>query len=117
MPMELGLELVPIVCPHLANAERKLFDDVVDEKDGVCLCMPLINFEGANSGCIIDSGVLETANLLAAFSFEGQKLNVNLNVMSWNLFLIALSEQFTHPRASGKPVEAVTFENAVNPSI
>jgi hypothetical protein len=31
---------------------------------------------------------LEPADLFAAFSFEGQKLNVHLNVMSWHLLLI-----------------------------
>ena len=39
MPMEFGLELMTVVGPHLANAEWKLFDDMINEVDGVCLSM------------------------------------------------------------------------------
>ena len=58
MPMELRLELVAIVCPHLANAEWKLFGDVVNEVERVCLRLFLVDLEGTNSGCIVDSCVL-----------------------------------------------------------
>ena len=33
VPMELGLELMPIVGPDFLDAERELFDDVIDEVD------------------------------------------------------------------------------------
>ena len=33
MPMEIGLELVAIVCPNFSNAKRELFDDVINEVD------------------------------------------------------------------------------------
>ena len=87
--MELGLELVAVISPHLANAEWELFDDVANEIDGVCLRVFLVDLEGANSGCFVDRCVLEPAYLFAAFAFEGQKLNVHLNVMSRHLLLIA----------------------------
>ena len=35
MPMEFGLELMTIIRAHLANAEWKLFDDMINEVDGV----------------------------------------------------------------------------------
>ncbi len=35
--MELGLEFVTIVGPNFSNAEWKLFDNIVNEIDGVCL--------------------------------------------------------------------------------
>lgn len=117
MPMELGLEFVTIIRAHLANAKRELFDDVVNEVDRVCLRMLLVDLEGANSGCIIDRRVLEPADLFAAFSFEGQKLNVHLNVMSWHLLLITFSVQLAHSCTSGQPVKAVSLEDAVNPSV
>ena len=109
MPMEFGLELVTVVGPHLANAEWKLFDDVINEVDGVCLRMLLVDLEGANSGCIVDRCVLEPTYLFAAFSFEGQKLNVHLNVMSWHLLLIAFGVQLAHSCTSGQPVKAVAL--------
>ena len=88
-PMEFGLELMSIIRAHLANAEWKLFDDVVNEVDGVCLRMFLVDLEGANSGCVVDLCILEPSHLLASLSSEGQKLNVNLNVVSWHLHLKA----------------------------
>ena len=117
MPMELGLELVTIIRAHLANAKRELFDDVVNEVDRVCLRMFLVDLEGAHSGCIVDRCVLKSADLLAAFSFEGQKFNVHLDVMSRHLLLIAFGVQFAHACASGQSVEAVTLQDAVDPSI
>lgn len=51
--------------------------------------MLFVDLEGANSGCIVDRCVLEPTDLFAAFSSEGQKLNIHLNVMSWHLLLIA----------------------------
>ena len=85
MPMEFGLKFGTVVGPHLANAERELFDNVVNEVDGVCLRMLFVDVEGANSGCIVDRRVLEPTDLFAAFSSEGQKLNIHLNVMPWHL--------------------------------
>ena len=39
MAMEFGLKFVTVVGPHLANAEWTLFDDMINEVDGVCLSM------------------------------------------------------------------------------
>ena len=74
MPMELGLELMTIIRAHLANAEWKLFDDMINEVDGVCLSMLFVDLEGANSGCIVDCRVLEATDLFAAFPYERQNL-------------------------------------------
>jgi hypothetical protein len=43
VPVELGLEFVPIVRPHLPDAEREALDDMVDEQDGIGLGMPIID--------------------------------------------------------------------------
>ena len=117
MPMEFGLELMTVVGPHLVNAEWELFDDMINEVDGVCLRMFFIDLERANPSCIVDCCILESANLFTAFSFEGQKLNVHLNVMPRHLFLISFGVQFAHASASGKPIEAIALEDAVNPSV
>ena len=37
VPVELGLELMAVVGPDFLDAERELFDDVIDEVDRVCL--------------------------------------------------------------------------------
>ena len=40
VPMELGLELMAIVSPDLFDAERELFNDVIDKVDRVGLNSP-----------------------------------------------------------------------------
>lgn len=105
--MELGLELAVIIRADLANAEWKLSDDVVNEVDSFCV---------REICCIVDCCVLESTDLVAAFSFEGQNLSIHLNVMPWNLFLIAFGVQFSHARASGYPVNAPVLKDAVNPA-
>jgi len=56
MPVELSLKLVAIVGAYLLNAERKLFDDVVNEVYGVRLCVTLVDFQCSHTGCIINRG-------------------------------------------------------------
>ena len=63
-----------VVGPHLANAEWELFDDVVNEVDGVCLSMLLVDLEGANSGRVVDRRILEPADLFAAFPLNVRNL-------------------------------------------
>ena len=87
--MEFGLELMAVICPHFTNTERELFNDVINEVDRACLRVFLVDLKGPNSCRIIDRGELEAAYFLVAFSFECQKLNVNLDMVSWHLFLIA----------------------------
>ena len=117
MPMEFGPEFVVIIRTDFTNAEWELFDDVVNEVDGVCLRVFIVDLEGANSGCIVDRFILEATDLFAAFPFEGQKLNVHLNVMSWHLLLIALGVQLAHSCASRQPVEAVALEETVDAGV
>ena len=117
MPVEFGLELMSIVRSNLANAKRELFDDVINEVDRACLRMFLIDLEGANSGCVVDRSELEAAYIFSTFSFESQKLNVHLDMMPWNLFLIAFGMQLTHSCASGQPVKTVALKDAIDPSV
>ena len=117
MPMEFGLELMTIVRAHFANAEWKLFDDMINEVDGVCLSMLFVDLEGANSGCIVDRCVLEPTDLFSTFPYEGQKLNIHLNVMPWHLLLIAFGVQLAHSCASGQTVKAVTLKDTVDAGI
>ena len=74
MPMEFGLELITIIRAHLANAEWKLFDDMINEVDGVCLSMLFVDLEGANSGCIVDHCALEPTDLFASFPMNVRNL-------------------------------------------
>jgi hypothetical protein len=42
VPVKLGLEFVPIVRPHLPDAEREALEDIVDEQDGIGLGVCLL---------------------------------------------------------------------------
>ena len=117
MPMELGLELVAVVSPNFSNAEWKFLNDVVNKVDRVCLRVFAVDLKCPDTCRIVDCCVLEPPHLLAAFPFEGQELDVYLDVVTWNLLLISLGVQLAHSRASGQSIEAVAPEDAVDPCI
>jgi hypothetical protein len=73
VPVELGLELMAVVCPDFANAERELFDDVIDKVLSVGLSMFVVDFERPDTCCVIDSGILEAADFLATLTDEGEE--------------------------------------------
>ena len=112
VPVELGLELVAVVGSDLFDAERELFDDVIDEVDRVGLSMFVVDFERPDARRVIDSSILEPADLLAALADEGEELDVHLDVMAWHLLVITLGVNFAHPRAARQPANAVTTQNA-----
>lgn len=58
MPVELSLELVAIFGSNFLDAERELFNDVINEVDGICLGMYFIDFESSDTGSTIDSSIL-----------------------------------------------------------
>ncbi len=94
VPVELGLELMAIVGSDFLDAERELFNDVIDEVDGVGLCVFVVDFEGPDAGCVVDCSILEPADLLPALAGEGEELDVHLDVMTGNLLVMALGVDF-----------------------
>ena len=50
MPMELGLELMPVVGPDFLDAEREFFDDVIDEVDRVGLSVFIVDLKRPDAG-------------------------------------------------------------------
>ena len=100
VPMELCLELMPVIGSHFSNAEGKLFDNIVDERDGTGLGVALVDFEGPDAGCVVNGGVLITLDGLLVFIFEYQKLNINLNLMPRDLPLVTNGMDFAKPGAT-----------------
>lgn len=90
---------------------------MIKEVDRVCLRVLFLDFKRPDTGRIVDCRVLKTAHLLAAVPFEGQELDVHLDVMARNLLLIPFGVQFAHACISVQEVETVASENAINPSI
>ena len=74
VPMELGLELMAIVGPHLADPEGEPGNDVVDEGDRIGLGVPVIDLERPDAGRIINGGVLIALDRFAVLSVKDQDL-------------------------------------------
>ena len=117
VPMELGLELMAIVGPHLADPEGEPGNDVVDEGDRIGLGVPVVDLERPDAGRIINGDVLVALDRLAVFSLKDQKLHVDLDLVPGDLLLIALGMDLTNPRATRKPVQAIAPENAIDAGI
>ena len=114
VPMELGLELMPIVGSHFADTEGELFDDMVDERDSAGLRVGLIDFEGPDAGGIIDVCVLISFDGFVVFALESQKLNINLDLLTRYLFLVRLGVDFAQFCAARQPADANALEDAIN---
>jgi len=84
------LEFMSIFSTDRVQAKREFLHHVIDEPDGIFLRMLWIDFQDLDTGCIVDGDVLVTLQLAALFAYESQKLNINLNVMTRHLFLVAL---------------------------
>ena len=114
VPMEFSLELVPVVCSDFTNAEGELFNDMVDEGDSAGLGVAIVDFECSDARGIIDSRVLIAFDGLVVFARESQELNINLDLMTRHLFLVALGVNFAQPRAAREPADAIALEDAIN---
>lgn len=112
VPMELRLEFMAVIGSDLTDAERELFDDVIREVDGIGLSMFFVDFQGPHPRCIIDSGILKTAHLFTLFSFEGQELNIHLNVMARNLLLVSFGVDLAHAGPARKTVHPMPPQDA-----
>ena len=112
MPVELGLELMPIVRSHLPDAEREAPDDIVDEQDGIGLGVPVVDLECPHTASSVDGGVLVAFDRLAIFPSKDQELDVDLDLMARSLLLVTDGVDFTKPRSPRQPVQAIALEDA-----
>jgi hypothetical protein len=80
VPMELGLEFVAIIGANFPDAEGKALDNVVNEGDGIGLCVPAIDLEGTDAGRIINCCVLVAPGWFAVASLESQELHIDLDL-------------------------------------
>lgn len=111
MPMKLGLELMAVVGSDLANTKREGPDDVVNEVDGACLGVFLVDFERSHPGRVINGGKLKTAYLLVSFSFECQELDVHLNVVTGYLFVVSLGVHLAQTGTARQTIDAVALKH------
>lgn len=113
MPKKSGLKLMAVIGPYGVNAEGESFYHMVDELDGSFLVMTLVDLQSSNPRRIIDSRVLEPMNLLTLWLLERQELNINLDMTSRYLLLVALSLNRATLGIAGKPVQALVTQDTV----
>lgn len=107
MPVKLRLAFMSVISPDLTNSEGKLLDNMVHEVYSVGLRVLFIDFQSTHSCSIINCGILEAAHLFSLFTFESQELDFHLDVVPWNLFLIALCVHLKSASATRKSVETM----------
>ena len=107
IPVEFSLELMAVVSPDFFDPEGEFPDDMIDEVDSIGLRVAFIYFKSPHSGCIVDGGILEPACLLTGFSYESQELDVHLDVMAGDLFLISFGMNFASARPVRKAVQVM----------
>ncbi len=112
MPMEFGLERVAIVGAHLADLEQEECDHGIDEVDGVGLIVPVVDFQGAHTGGVIDGRVLIALDRLCVFAIELQELHLDLDLMSGHLLLVALDVDLADARASRQTAQSMSVHGA-----
>ena len=89
VPMKLGLEFVTIVCSYCMDAEGESLDHKIDEINRRSLVVTVIDPQGPDAGGIVYGGILETPEGLTGGVFEHQELDIDLDMMSRNLLLVA----------------------------
>ena len=117
MPVEFELELMAIVGSNFPCPEGELVDDIVDEVDGTCLSVALLDLHGPEMGRIIDGCKLIALELLPLFSRECLELDVHLNVMTGNLLVELRRVSLERPGCSQVAVQSVTAKYRVNAGI
>lgn len=91
MPVELGLKLVAIVGPDGMDPEGEFLDHMINKLDCCLLIMVLIDLPSPYANGIVYGRILEALDPLPTRGFECQEFDIHLDMMTRNLFLIAVS--------------------------
>ena len=84
---------------------------MINKVDRAGLSVFLVDFECSNTRCIIDGSELETTNFLTVIALKHQELNVHLDMMAWNPFVVAFRMNFSQASAARQTVDAMAFEH------
>lgn len=119
MPVESGLEFMPVIGADGVNAEGELPDEVINEVNRVCLIVTLVHFEGADSCRVIYRSVLVTPHGFARGVDEVKELNVNLNMVTGHALLVSppVLDALTSLHILRQSVNAVSHEYITNGTV
>ena len=113
MPMKLGLELMAIIGSNGMHTERENLLDIIDEFNGSPLIVLGVDFHCPDPCCIINGRILEPFDSVVIFVDKRQKLNINLNMMTRNLFLVSFRTEGSSRRLPRKPIQSVPFQDTI----
>jgi hypothetical protein len=71
--------------------------------------VPAVDLQRPDAGGVVDGGVLIAFDRLPVFTPEDQELDVNLNLVTRNLLLVAGGVDLAEPCSSPEPVQAIAF--------
>lgn len=83
--MELSLELMAIVCLYRMNAKGKTAGEIIYKVYSAGLVMLIVYLQRPGPCGIIYGRVLIRLYDTACFVLKGEKLNINLNPVTWHL--------------------------------
>jgi hypothetical protein len=86
MPMKLSLKLMASVCPNRMDAEREFLNHIINELYGIMLIVTWVDFNRPDPGSIVNRRVLKASDSMALKVPQGDKLNINLDVMAGDFF-------------------------------
>ena len=77
----------------------------------------LVDLQSPNAGCVIDCGVLVALDHAATFSLEDEELDVDLDMMTRDLFLVTLGVNGSRSGFARKTAQAVAPQNAIDAGV
>ncbi len=114
VPVEVRLKFVPPIGPNHVDAKWELPDRVIDEINGVLLCVPLVDLVRPDSCGIVDCRLLKTADLVPVGGLESQEFHVHLDVMARDLFRVPTRVNRPATHFSRQAPQAMSDERPIN---
>ena len=87
------------------------------KSDGIGLVVAAVDLQSPNAGCVIDCGVLVALDDAATFSLEDEELDVDLDMMTRDLFLVTLGVNGSRSGFARKTAQAVAPQNAIDAGV
>ena len=117
MPVELRLKLITPICTNRVDAKWELVDRVVNEFDGVCLIVTIVDPEGSHPRGVVDGRVLKAPDSMPVRGPEAHNLHICSDMMARDLLGVPvrvngsstnISWQSSGPMANEGPIHTRT---------
>lgn len=73
--------------------------------------VPIVDLERSHAGGVFDGGVLVTFDGLSVFTTEDHELDIHLDLMVRNLLLVTGCMNLAEPRSPQQPVQAIALKH------